>query len=236
LPEVHPFASQQNNKPPHPHMAGLLASATRSTRLRTSRRRRATTSAEPFRSNMSLLNRRLNAAKYHHLLSLPMQHQRRAQWSECPTQTRTATSRPPVPDHLALLVQLPHPHRSDQAVNLKDRPRTTLLSALRPQQQHGHQQVVRLAAQGCLREATHMRSPQLPQLLLPMLKVVSHNPRAKTIPSRRHTLSRSLLVWASRALGNRAPSECSRLRLDQLAGIQRVVTNGQTPLQRLLAV
>ena len=216
-------------------MADLQPNEIRSILRPRNRRRLAITSAELYRSNMLLLNRRPSVAKPHHLSSPPMQLQRLVLSSVClsspRTQPQTVTSRPPARDPRALLAQQLPLHRSDQEVSLRGRSPTTLLSVLRPQQQHDHRQAV----QGCLREATLTHNPQRLQWLPPTPKVASRSPRARTTPSLRHTLNRSLRAWASRALDSQAHSKCNRLKLDLLADTPRVATNVLTLSPRHLA-
>lgn len=234
-PEVLRSASQRRRKRPHQYMAGLQPSETRSTRQR-SRRPPATTSAAPFRSNTLPLSRRHSAAKHP---QRSRQHQKLALSSAYPSnlqaQLQTATSPPLVRDHLAppdkaLLPKL------DLQANLKGQSLTTLLLALPLQRPHAHRQAARLAARGCLREATPTRSRQQLQWPPPMLKVASLSPRARLTPSRRRTLNRSLRPWASQVLASRALSGCSQSKSRQLADIPRAATNDRILLPRRLAV
>lgn len=232
LPEVHPSASQQRHKHLLQHMAASQPNVIRSIPRPRSQRRLATTSAAPFRSNMLLPNRKPSVAKPRPLSLLLRQHQRLVLSTVCQlnpqTQSQMATSRPPVRDRLALLVQQLDPNRSTRVVILRDQSLTTLLSVLHPKRQHGHRQVEHWVAPGCLREATltlnRLRLPWPP----PTRRVASRNPRARITPSLHHTLHKSLRAWVSRALASRAHNECSHLKLDLLAATPRAVTNGQT--------
>ncbi len=234
LPEVHLSASQPRPKRLRQYTVVLQPNEIRSTLLR-SRRRLATTNAAPFRSNTLPLSLRPSAAK-HHRLAKP--HQRRLvlpnAYPNRQAQPQMATSLLPAQDRLALLDKEALPHRLARLASLRDQSRITLLWVACLQRQHGPRQAVRSAAPECHREATRTRSQQQLLWRLPTPKVASRSPRARTTPSLRPTLSRSLQQWASQALASQAHSKCSHIRSGPLADTPRVATSAPTLLLRRL--
>lgn len=211
-------------------MAVSPRNANRSTRLRLrSPRPPATTSAEPSRSNMLHHSPRPSAARHHHLQRQPQEREAKRQKSH----PQTAINQLLELNLLAPrdLLQLPHPDQ--QHANRRDRLPTTLPLAQHLLLRPALQLAVRWALQDFLREETRMASLLSQQLLQPMPKVASPNPRANNTQSRRRS-SLKLPFPARLASGYLAHSEDTRSSLVHPARVQRA-TSGRILLPRHLA-